>query len=111
MATIDLTAVNLALPAISKDRSVPLAGLLWVVDGYTLNFAAPLLAAGALADRLAARRVYQAGLCVFLLGSVESALASSGGQLTVARFVQGSEAALFMPSSLALIGPRTLPRR
>jgi len=104
MAMIDLTAVNLALPAIAQDLSVPLSGLVWVVDGYTLTFAALLLAGGALADRLGAKRVYQAGLVVFLLGSIACALASSGVQLTVARFVQGSGAALFMPSSLALVG-------
>src|SRR5712664_2225464 len=104
MAMIDLTAVNLALPAIAQDLSVPLSGLVWVVDGYTLTFAALLLAGGALADRLGAKLVYQAGLVVFLLGSIACASASSGDWLTVARFVQGAGAALFMPSSLALLG-------
>src|SRR5258706_16399326 len=69
MAMIDLTAVNLALPAVAQDLSVPLSGLVWVVDGYTLTFAALLLAGGALADRLGAKLLDPAGLVVFLLGS------------------------------------------
>jgi MFS transporter, DHA2 family, methylenomycin A resistance protein len=51
MAMIDVTAVNVALPDISRNLSVPLTGLVWVIDGYTLTFAALLLAGGALADR------------------------------------------------------------
>lgn len=103
MAMIDVTAVNTALSAISSDLGVPLAGLVWVVDGYTLTFAALLLAGGALADRLGARRAYQAGLAVFVLGSVLCALAPTGGALVAARLLQGTGAALFMPSSLALL--------
>src|ERR1700761_9019342 len=51
MAMIDLTAVNTALSDISVSLAVPLTGLVWVVDGYTLTFAALLLLGGALADR------------------------------------------------------------
>ena len=104
MAMIDLTAVNLALPAISQSLSVPLSGLVWVVDGYTLTFASFLLVSGALADRLGAKSVYQAGLIVFLAASAGCAMAPNGLLLTVARFIQGLGAALFMPSSLALVG-------
>ncbi|WP_338764665.1 MFS transporter [Massilia sp. METH4] len=103
MAMIDVTAVNTALSAISTDLDVPLDGLVWVVDGYTLTFAALLLAGGALADRHGAKRAYQAGLAVFVLGSVLCALAPSGAALVAARLLQGSGAALFMPSSLALL--------
>ncbi len=103
MAMIDVTAVNTALSDISSDLGVPLEGLVWVVDGYTLTFAALLLAGGALADRCGARRVYQAGLAVFVLGSVLCALAPTGTALVAARLLQGSGAALFMPSSLALL--------
>ncbi|HEX8601583.1 MAG TPA: MFS transporter [Pseudoduganella sp.] len=103
MAMIDVTAVNTALADIAADLGVPLQGLVWVVDGYTLTFAALLLAGGALADRYGARRVYQGGLAVFVLGSVLCALAPSGAALVAARLLQGSGAALFMPSSLALL--------
>jgi MFS transporter, DHA2 family, methylenomycin A resistance protein len=103
MAMIDVTAVNTALSDISADLGVPLEGLVWVVDGYTLTFAALLLAGGALADRHGARRAYQAGLAVFVLGSALCALAPTGMALVAARLLQGTGAALFMPSSLALL--------
>ncbi|HWW70896.1 MAG TPA: MFS transporter, partial [Duganella sp.] len=103
MAMIDVTAVNTALSDIAVSLSVPLTGLVWVVDGYTLTFAALLLAGGALADRFGARNVYQGGLSVFILGSVACALAPSGDALIAARLLQGAGAALFMPSSLSLL--------
>ncbi len=103
MAMIDVTAVNTALSDIAVSLSVPLAGLVWVVDGYTLTFAALLLAGGALADRYGPKNVYQGGLGVFILGSVACALAPSGDALIAARLLQGAGAALFMPSSLSLL--------
>ncbi|WBS01285.1 MFS transporter [Pseudoduganella sp. SL102] len=103
MAMIDVTAVNTALSDIATDLGVPLEGLVWVVDAYTLTFAALLLAGGALADRYGAKRAYQGGLAVFVLGSVLCALAPSGAALVAARLLQGTGAALFMPSSLALL--------
>lgn len=103
MAMIDVTAVNTALSDIAADLHVPLAGLIWVVDGYTLTFAALLLAGGALGDRYGAKNAYLAGLGVFLLGSVLCALAPGGASLTAARLLQGAGAALFLPSSLSLL--------
>jgi DHA2 family methylenomycin A resistance protein-like MFS transporter len=103
MAMIDVTAVNTALSDISASLSVPLTGLVWVVDGYTLTFAALLMAGGALADRFGPKAVYQGGLSVFILGSVLCALAPSGHALIAARLLQGAGAALFMPSSLSLL--------
>ena len=103
MAMIDVTAVNTALTDISASLLVPLTGLVWVVDGYTLTFAALLMAGGALADRFGPKAVYQGGLGVFILGSVLCAVAPSGNALIAARFLQGVGAALFMPSSLSLL--------
>ncbi|UGQ44690.1 MFS transporter [Massilia endophytica] len=103
MAMLDVTAVNTALSNIAADLHVPLDGLVWVLDGYTLSFAALLLAGGALADRYGPKAVYQGGLAVFLLGSVCCALAPSGDALIGARLLQGCGAALFMPSSLSLL--------
>ena len=103
MAMIDVTAVNVALSDIARDLAIPLTGLVWVVDGYTLTFAALLLAGGALADRYGPKAVYQGGLAVFLLGSVLCGIAPDGGFLTAARLLQGAGAALFMPSSLSLL--------
>src|SRR5471032_770841 len=103
MAMIDLTAVNTALSDISVNLAVPLTGLVWVVDGYTLTFAALLLLGGALADRYGPKNVYQGGLGLFLVASVLCALAPSGDALIAARLLQGVGAALFMPSSLGLL--------
>jgi DHA2 family methylenomycin A resistance protein-like MFS transporter len=103
MAMIDVTAVNTALSDISVSLSVPLTGLVWVVDGYTLTFAALLMAGGALADRFGPKTVYQGGLSVFILGSVLCAVAPSGNALIASRLLQGAGAALFMPSSLSLL--------
>jgi DHA2 family methylenomycin A resistance protein-like MFS transporter len=103
MAMIDVTAVNTALSDISVSLKVPLTGLVWVVDGYTLTFAALLMAGGALADRFGPKNVYQGGLGVFILGSVLCAVAPSGNALIAARLLQGAGAALFMPSSLSLL--------
>ncbi len=103
MAMIDVTAVNTALSDISVSLAVPLTGLVWVVDGYTLTFAALLMAGGALADRFGPKTVYQGGLSVFILGSILCALAPSGHALIAARLLQGAGAALFMPSSLSLL--------
>lgn len=103
MAMIDVTAVNVALPDIAFSLSVPLTGLVWVVDGYTLTFAALLLAGGALADRYGPKTVYQAGLAVFIAGSVLCGAAPGGATLIAARLLQGVGAAMFMPSSLSLL--------
>jgi DHA2 family methylenomycin A resistance protein-like MFS transporter len=103
MAMIDVTAVNVALPDISRNLSVPLTGLVWVVDGYTLTFAALLLAGGALADRFGPKSAYQVGLTVFLLSSALCGTAPSGHVLISARLLQGVGAAMFMPSSLSLL--------
>lgn len=103
MAMLDVTAVNVALPEIALDLQVPLTGLVWVVDGYTLTFAALLLAGGALADRYGPKAVYQTGLALFLVGSACCGAAPDGFSLTAARLLQGAGAALFMPSSLSLL--------
>ena len=103
MAMLDVTAVNTALSDIAADLHTPLEGLVWVLDGYTLTFAALLLAGGGLADRYGPKAVYESGLAVFLLGSIGCALAPDANMLVAARLLQGVGAALFMPSSLSLL--------
>jgi EmrB/QacA subfamily drug resistance transporter len=102
--TLDAVVVNVALPSIRRDLGGGITGLQWVVDGYTLMFAALLLSAGALTDRVGARRAFGAGLAVFVVASVACGLAPGLGALVVARFLQGAAAAVMMPSSMALIG-------
>ncbi|GGX55997.1 MFS transporter [Streptomyces albulus] len=101
--TIDVSAVNIALPAIRDSLSGGMSGLQWVVDAYTLMFAALMLSAGALADRIGARRAYAWGVALFTLASLGCALAPGIGVLVGARVAQGAAAAVVMPASLALI--------
>src|SRR5205814_1173903 len=101
--TVDAVVVNVALPSIRSDLGGGITGLQWVVDGYTLMFAAMLLTAGALSDRIGARRAFAAGLALFVAASAACGLAPTLGALVAARFVQGAAAAVLMPSSMALI--------
>ena len=104
VVTLDATVVNVALPSVGADFGGGISGLQWVVDGYTLMFAALLLSAGALADRIGARRAFGAGVAGFVLASAACGLAPGLGVLVAARLVQGAAAAAMMPSSMALIG-------
>jgi MFS transporter, DHA2 family, methylenomycin A resistance protein len=104
VVTLDAVVVNVALPAVRSELGGGITGLQWVVDGYTLAFAALLLSAGALSDRIGARRAFGLGLVVFVAASVACGLAPTIGALVAARFVQGAAAAAMMPSSMALLG-------
>lgn len=101
--TVDVSGVNVALPAIRSALHGGIAGLQWVVDSYTLMVAGLMLTAGALADRYGARRAYAWGVGLFTLASLGCALAPGISTLITARTVQGAAAALVMPASLALI--------
>ncbi|MFI7226522.1 MFS transporter [Nonomuraea angiospora] len=102
--TLDAVIVNVALPSIRYDVGGGITGLQWVVDGYTLMFAALLLSSGSLADRVGARRAFGIGVAIFALASAACGLAPNLGALVAARLVQGAAAAVMMPSSMALIG-------
>lgn len=102
--TLDAVIVNVALPAMRTELGGGITGLQWVVDGYTLLFAAFLLSAGSLTDRVGARRAFGVGLVLFAAASAACGLAPNLAALVGARFVQGTAAAMMMPSSMALIG-------
>ncbi|GHE60877.1 MFS transporter [Streptomyces longispororuber] len=101
--TVDVSAVNIALPDVRASLHGGMTGLQWVVDAYTLTFAALMISAGALADRAGARRAYAWGTGLFTLASLACALAPGIGALVAARVGQGAAAAVVMPASLALI--------
>jgi DHA2 family methylenomycin A resistance protein-like MFS transporter len=103
MITLDATIVNVALGPIGNDLGGALSTAQWIVNGYTLAFAALLLSAGALADRVGLRNGFIVGLAVFGIGSAACACANSLTVLIVARVVQGAGAAALMPCSLGLI--------
>jgi len=100
---LDVTIVNVALPAMAHTLGTGIDGLQWVVDAYTVAFAAFMLSAGALGDRFGARRAFQWGMAIFALASMGCALAPTAGVLDAARAVQGFGAAVMLPNSLALL--------
>lgn len=113
VVTLDAFVVNVALPAIGRDLGGGITGQQWVVDGYTLMFAALLLSAGALSDRVGARQAFGVGIGTFVAASAAGGLAPSIGILVAARLAQGAGAAVILPSSLALIResyPEAAPR-
>ncbi|GAA1655906.1 MFS transporter [Actinoplanes couchii] len=101
--TLDATIVNVALPSVQSGLGGGITGLQWVVDGYTLMFAALLLSAGALSDRIGAKRAFGAGLLIFVVASVICGIAPDLVVLVAARFLQGAGAAVVMPASMALV--------
>ncbi len=103
MLLLDVTVVNVALPAIRADLDASFAELQWVVDAYALTLAATLLTAGALADRHGRRAVFAAGLAIFTACSALCAAAGSGAMLDVARAAQGVGAAAMFAASLAVL--------
>ncbi|MBN8744636.1 MULTISPECIES: DHA2 family efflux MFS transporter permease subunit [Thiomonas] len=103
MVTLDVTAVNVALPSIGDMFGLPLSALQWVASAYTLVFASLLLTAGASSDRWGARPVFLGALTFFTLASAACGLAHSVAELIAARAVQGLGAAAILPSSMALL--------
>jgi MFS transporter, DHA2 family, multidrug resistance protein len=103
LVVVDNTIVNVALPTMSRTLSASTQGLQWIVDAYTLVFAGLLVVGGNLGDRLGRRRVLQAGLVLFAVTSVASALARTTGELIAGRAAMGVAAALIYPATLALL--------
>jgi DHA2 family methylenomycin A resistance protein-like MFS transporter len=104
---LDVTIVNVALPAMAKSLGGGTAGLQWVVDAYTLAFAVLLLSAGVLGDLFGGRRVYLAGFALFGAASLTCGVAPNAAWLVLARAVQGAGAALMVPNSLAVLNHAT----
>ncbi|WP_328611290.1 MFS transporter [Amycolatopsis sp. NBC_00345] len=103
LVTLDVTIVNVSLPAIGRSLDADTSQLQWVVDAYTLVFASLMLSSGSLSDRLGARRLFAAGLGVFVAGSILCGLAPTALVLLLARAVQGAGAAAALPASLSLL--------
>ena len=100
---LDTTIVNVALPALVRQLGATTTGLQWVVDAYNLVFAALIVAAGSLADRLGRKGMLLAGLGVFGAASLAGSFATSVGQLVGTRAVMGLGAAMMFPATLALL--------
>jgi len=104
MSSLDLFIVNLAFPYIAKQYpGTSLSSLSWVLNAYTIVFAAVLVPAGRWADRIGRRRLFVAGLAVFTLGSVLCGLAPGVAALIAARVIQAAGAGAMVPASLSLL--------
>jgi EmrB/QacA subfamily drug resistance transporter len=97
MVALDALVVSTALGTIRADLGASIEQLEWTVNSYTLSFAVLLMTGAALGDRFGRRRVYTAGVGVFVAASAACALAPSIGWLIAARTIQGCGAALVMP--------------
>jgi EmrB/QacA subfamily drug resistance transporter len=104
MSSLDLFIVNLAFPYIGREyHGTTLSSLSWVLNGYTIVFAAVLVPAGRWADRIGRRRMLIAGLVTFSAGSLLCGLAPGVGALIAARVVQACGAGMMVPASLSLL--------
>ena len=103
MVVLDISIVNVALPAMQDDLHMSSGGLQWVINAYTLAFAGLLLFGGRAADLFGRRRVFVLGLALFTLASLAGGLAQNEGQIIAARAVQGLGGAVLAPATLSLL--------
>ena len=111
MVALDSLVVVTALPAIHRDLGGTIAELEWTVNAFTLTYAAGIITAAALGDRLGRRLIFVLGLAVFTASSIACALAPNAGSLIAARAVQGLGAAMVMPLSLTILTSAFGPER
>jgi EmrB/QacA subfamily drug resistance transporter len=112
MSSLDLFIVNLAFPYIGRQYpGTTLGSLSWVLNAYTIVFAATLVPAGRWADRIGRRKVFLIGLAGFGIGSLLCGLAPGVPALIAARVVQAAGAGLMVPASLSLLLASVPPAR
>jgi len=103
VAFLDVSVVNVALPAISNNLGGGISAQQWIVDAYMVTLGSFILLAGSLSDLFGRKRVFVAGLIGFGATSLLAAIAPSATILIIARALQGATGALLVPSSLAII--------
>ena len=103
LINLDTTLVNVALPTLTRELGATTSQLQWVVDAYSLVFAALLLTSGSLSDRFGRKGMLLAGLLVFGSASFVGGYASTTGELIAARAVMGLGAAMTFPATLSLL--------
>ncbi len=101
---LDTSVLFVAFPSITASfPDVAPAELSWILNGYTIVFAALLIPAGRMADRRGHKRTFLTGSILFTVSSLACAVAPTAGFLVAARLVQGIGAAVLLPSSMALV--------
>lgn len=103
MVVLDVSIVNVALPAIKRAFSMPTSSLQWIVTAYTLAFGGFLLLGGRAADLYGRKKVFMWGTAVFGLASLLDGLSQSGGMLIGLRALQGLTAAFMSPAALSIV--------
>src|SRR5256885_1573868 len=111
MVSLDALVVVTALTTIHQDLGVSIEALEWTLNAYTLSFAVLLIPAAALGDRFGRRRMFVAGLLLFVGASAACALAHNIGWLIAARTIQGCGAALVLPLALTLLSAAFPPEQ
>jgi EmrB/QacA subfamily drug resistance transporter len=100
---IDATIVNIALPSIQRELHASVSGLQWTVDAYTIVVASFLMLSGSTADRVGRRRIFQAGLGLFTLGSLLCSLAPGLGWLVAFRMLQALGGSMLNPVAMSIV--------
>jgi EmrB/QacA subfamily drug resistance transporter len=103
VVVMDISIVNVALPAMGRDLGASESGLQWTVDAYSLVLAGFLVLSGSTADRVGRRRVFQVGLAAFGVGSLLCGLAPGIGWLIAARVLQAVGGTMLNPATLAIV--------
>ncbi|MGO1959199.1 MAG: MFS transporter, partial [Canibacter sp.] len=110
MDLMDVTIVNVALPAIQEDLGATSEHLEWIVSGYLLGLAALLITGGRLGDIFGRRRVFVIGVIGFTAASLLAGLSSTAGALVGFRAMQGLFAGVMVPQVLSIIQAIFPPR-
>jgi len=103
MAFIDATALNVVLPSIQKSLDASGTDLFWILNAYLLMLSALMLIGGSLGDKLGRKKIFMAGIFIFIAGSAACGIAGDVTLLIIFRMLQGIGGALMIPGSLALI--------
>ncbi|MBT2391721.1 MFS transporter [Streptomyces sp. ISL-1] len=103
IVSLDNTVLNVALPSMREELDASVAGMQWTLDAYTLVLASLLMLAGSTADRIGRRRVFQAGLALFTLGSLLCSLAPNLESLVAFRMVQAAGGSMLNPVAMSII--------
>ncbi|KAB2350395.1 MFS transporter [Actinomadura rudentiformis] len=103
MVILDATIVLTAIPSMQQDLGFTVTGVQWVLTAYALTFAGLMLFFGRMADLFGRRRVFMAGLALFVASSIMCGAAWSAEVLVAARSLQGLSAAIMAPTALSIV--------